>query len=1011
MEKGVFREEDLHISVTSLMVGNSKSALAIANLDFDFSLIRLEAPPTYKEFGLALSSKQRFEAETGSLRRTARRLGALFADNLLPIAALVAAYGVRVSEIASTLRRKLQEAKGAELMTGGAGLQQDLHGLRGNIIWAAATSGTAAIAVHLFACVLARLWNSSEAISIWIELVDGRKKDLAGQKRQDHSSNSPSTVTADLDVTRQDLNDWDSSARAWLQTADESLEPRQTLIMLLLENQRPLVSKKDTFYPTVLQEFNKASTTVDRLVQGIPQLVTHSEALLGLLSWHIYPDVLSLYPKPTTLRQHDQVVNPGGILTLGLDSQSSANPSWSLPLGNLRYHSATEWALPEVNGRVTIDGIPIIIVGGIIGAWRECPGWESLEQTIEAGIHWLKKINECLQGSALYASLQPDPTQMKGSTFDGPLNALNVIGLLSRSIERTDRGTVQRLFGFGQRLCRQLWPSLSSAPERMEPLLGISRLKCMLELTRNSNDRVKLLRSLAARLRPDDDSMVVRYQTDRIRRYEITSVSKITSKMDVDISGTAARYVRWIIFTSDELHRLRLAQESLQLEPWLEERISEINSEGELCLAALEAQDSAGSMHIFFGHGRDFIESLADLFGHAREGTSVFYYTGDTQIAALYSKNQMDVVTDPILTLRETKYMFTPNRVDPDKLAVLVSDLEGQPLELAREIGMFKACNVVASLFAQFPQLNVRLDVFQKPLLSAWWLRKDQKDGEGVRYAQSSVLSLSRSQALSCVILFALGVDIDLDHIEAFAVASGDSIFLSEFLLCDPFLTPPGMALRRISANLGHTGVLILVPVKEPKFRSPDPKDRQLYNLKPFDGILSDCFQNTTFHLSGTSRALPVVLPESGGFQESCSYLETVLSVYDRGEWVADLDLSLLPTGAISSSQIRRVVCEDSSVCGDQAPTFGGVSIENWTELLDPPEGEVLMVQACGNWQARLASTVVAAMTGCEVLLLPSHFCWNCCSVAVGETKEKIKAAPGIANKIVVILGDNAHTR
>ncbi len=297
----------------------------------------------------------------------------------------------------------------------------------------------------------------------------------------------------------------------------------------------------------------------------------------------------------------------------------------------------------------------------------------------------------------------------------------------------------------------------------------------------------------------------------------------------------------------------------------------------------------------------------------------------------------MDVVTDPILTLRETKYMFAPNRVDPDKLAVLVSDLEGQPLELAREIGMFKACNVIASLFAQFPQFNVRLDVFQKPLLSAWWLR---------RHAQSSVLSLSRSQALSRVTLFALGVDIDLDYIEAFAVASGDSIFLSEYLLCDPFLTPPGMALRRISANLGHTGVLILVPVKEPKFRRPDPKNWQVYNLKPFDGILSDCFQNTTLHLSGTSRALPVVLPESGGFQESCSYLETVLSVYDREEWVADLDLSLLPTGAISSSQIRRVVCEDSSVCGDQAPTFGGVSIKNWTELLDPPEGEVLMVQA-----------------------------------------------------------------
>ena len=394
VERGGFREEDLQTSgklITSLVVGNSEPALAIANLDSDFSLIRLEAPPTYNEFRQALSPKQRFEAETGSLHRTARRLGALFADNLLPIVALVAAYGVRVSEIACTLRRKLQDAKSAGLMTAGAGLEQDLQGLGGNSIWAAATSGTAAIAVHLFACVLARLWDSSEAIAIWNELVDRRKKDLAGRKRQDNSSSSHSTITADLNVTRQDLSDWDSSARAWLQTADESLKPRQTLIMLLLENQRLQVSK-DTDYPTVLQHFNKASTTVDRLVQGIPQLVANSEALLGLLSWHIYPDVLSLDPKPTTLRQHDQVVNPGGILTLGLGSQSPANISWSLPLGNLRHHSATEWALPKINGRVTIDGIPIIIVGGIMGAWRECPGWESIEHTVEAGIHWLIKV-------------------------------------------------------------------------------------------------------------------------------------------------------------------------------------------------------------------------------------------------------------------------------------------------------------------------------------------------------------------------------------------------------------------------------------------------------------------------------------------------------------------------------------------------------------------------------------------------------------------------------------------
>lgn len=39
-------------------------------------------------------------------------------------------------------------------------------------IWAAVTSGPGAIAVHLLACMLARLFTDLEAISVWVELVE-----------------------------------------------------------------------------------------------------------------------------------------------------------------------------------------------------------------------------------------------------------------------------------------------------------------------------------------------------------------------------------------------------------------------------------------------------------------------------------------------------------------------------------------------------------------------------------------------------------------------------------------------------------------------------------------------------------------------------------------------------------------------------------------------------------------------------------------------------------------------
>jgi hypothetical protein len=58
-------------------------AFALANLSFDFAMIRLEAPLEYQGLGTALSKRRKHEAEQGSVHTTARRLGALFADDIV----------------------------------------------------------------------------------------------------------------------------------------------------------------------------------------------------------------------------------------------------------------------------------------------------------------------------------------------------------------------------------------------------------------------------------------------------------------------------------------------------------------------------------------------------------------------------------------------------------------------------------------------------------------------------------------------------------------------------------------------------------------------------------------------------------------------------------------------------------------------------------------------------------------------------------------------------------------
>lgn len=102
----------------------------------------------------------------------ARKLGALF-DQILPkTPLLIEAYGLRTSEIAIS-------TGGEEHSRPFYAMFADEVGIGATTIWAAGTSGSAAIAVHLLACMLARMFPGSEATSIWVELVEERKKELA----------------------------------------------------------------------------------------------------------------------------------------------------------------------------------------------------------------------------------------------------------------------------------------------------------------------------------------------------------------------------------------------------------------------------------------------------------------------------------------------------------------------------------------------------------------------------------------------------------------------------------------------------------------------------------------------------------------------------------------------------------------------------------------------------------------------------------------------------------------
>ena len=164
-------------------------------------------------------------------------------------------------------------------------------GIDGTSIWAAATSGRAAIAVHLLACMLARIWSGSEATSIWVELVEKRKAELSQGNISD-IYHHPGLVAAQIILSRDHLAAWDNSARTWLRAADQVKSLQQKQLMLIVKNiSIPVDKNQGNTYRSVINAWTTALSSMEKIINGAPLRVHNGAILLGLSSWHIYPDL------------------------------------------------------------------------------------------------------------------------------------------------------------------------------------------------------------------------------------------------------------------------------------------------------------------------------------------------------------------------------------------------------------------------------------------------------------------------------------------------------------------------------------------------------------------------------------------------------------------------------------------------------------------------------------------------------------------------------------------------
>jgi hypothetical protein len=337
---------------------------------------------------------------------------------------------------------------------------------------------------------------------------------------------------------------------------------------------------------------------------------------------------------------------------------------------------------------------------------------------------------------------------------------------------------------------------------------------------------------------------------------------------------------------------------------------------------------------------------------------------------------------------------FTPEKLDVEKVTkYLIRNTKS-------EVKPMTMCAVVSNIFSRLSHATISTLVLSQNLGCSRWV-------ESLALIEP-IPKLSRAQAFACISMFETGI-CDLDPaslFEVFAISSGNSLFVANELLTDPHEEVEVSDIRRMVGNIGRAGLSLLIPPPRPKTRPADLGNWKSVNHIPFDGTFVDSFHSTSVHLSFTEYEMPLHALGDGRHEidRPINLMESLISVYDRGKWIADLDALkafrhqglhhnrdegyLHRQFCIARTNVELEMCmrRPKITFLEASKTFPGLkstSIDNWEELLDRPKRGTMIIRAHGNWLARLALTAVCANSDLDTIILGKEPCWSCCGMLI----------------------------
>ena len=986
----------------AFLSASQETTFALVNANIDFSLVRFESPEEYRGLGGALSADRRKTAEDGPFHVTARRLGALF-DEVLPHAPnLIRAYGTRASSIAGN---PVVNPRGTQ----DHGFFKDHIGADGTSIWAAATSSTAAIGVHMLACMIARFWKSTESIAIWVEMIETRKKQLA-ERASREPSNLSALWAARISVSRQDVGSWDASARAWLETADNAMRKQHTQLMLIAQNISLTVNAKMTTYDGVIGAVKVAMTTVDRLIDGMPQSPQDGAALLGLSAWHVFPDMLVLGGKTVEVQQHDELVGHGGRLTLGLHFGPDCvrdGLHWSLPLAHLRYYGdpvRSERAITDVGSRIPFSHFRLVILGASLNAWGlknhsdaiRCQFvrllWHLMRSVHNRSIFpWLATLGRAAE--AFETATEPEMTvfcqlisfgHRRASSFLSqsavPLLAMSATRSILEGLEgRESQIAFLRIIAGISNNSREysLVIRFKIKPSDMPP--GFCLCRCHSEGFAYATASPRLLQRETSNGDLEDELLHIRWAPSiNVKRSYLNPCrceigageACCHPNLPENMHPEKAFPCTWVAQTENQLCDSLSVSGEYFVQLLSPETVRFRGPRHQKCRdPLLQELERDQLLHRLISTGLDYGDDiglyvLADSRVSIRDPSLIDYQLFNPP-------DEMEGASKPYL--EELAAFLHSNEISQDALqdTLETGSAHGRSRFAENQTG-FSALAAADQIYQNFPRATIPLGVCKNSsIYESQWARSFER-----LYQKNRIMS--RTEAFACITFFESG-GIDLapavfEHV--MAVCSGNSLFVSGALLRDPWELQDSSTIQQLIGNVGRPGIALLVPPTSPRVRQPELEKWRHINHFVFKGPRENAFNSTSLHLSFTDAEVPLMAGQYGDRSAEVSFVESLVSVHDRGQWVADLNIpgDLNPSNPVFLLRLRECQHVEQDYDGRKLRLQ---TIENWEEYLDPPNG-LAIFQTHGNWSARLASAAMIAQRKDLAIVLPKAICWAC---------------------------------